>query len=340
MTHATIIGIDLAKNVFHLHGTLDDGTVVFRKKLSRGQVLPFLSEHPNCLVAMEACATAHDWARQISKLGHGTRLIPPQYVKPYVKRQKNDTADAEAITEAVSRRNMRFVEVKSEEQQVSAMAYRTRQMFIGQRTQTVNALRSHLSEHGIIAPKSKAGIKKLTAMIEDDTALISEKVRDIARVYVDHIEQLTAKISDATEAMKAAAKVSESAKRLQTMPGIGVQTAMAIEAFAPDMTCFKRGRDFSAWLGLVPKQHSTGGKSRLGRVSKMGQADIRSQLIRGAMSVITAAIRFGIKKGSWLERLLGRKPKLVAAVTLANRMARAVWAMLTRNEGYRNPEAA
>lgn len=210
MTHATIIGIDLAKNVFHLHGTHDDGTVVFRKKLSRGQVLPFLSEQPNCLVAMEACATAHDWAREIGKLGHGTRLIPPQYVKPYVKRQKNDTADAEAITEAVSRRNMRFVEVKSEEQQVSAMAYRTRQMFIGQRTQTVNALRSHLSEHGIIAPKSKAGIKKLMAMIEDDTALISEKVRDIARVYVDHIEQLTAKISDATEAMKAAAKVSES----------------------------------------------------------------------------------------------------------------------------------
>ncbi|MBO6899690.1 MAG: IS110 family transposase [Shimia sp.] len=340
MTHATIIGIDLAKNVFHLHGTHDDGTVVFRKKLSRGQVLPFLSEQPNCLVAMEACATAHDWAREIGKLGHGTRLIPPQYVKPYVKRQKNDTADAEAITEAVSRRNMRFVEVKSEEQQVSAMAYRTRQMFIGQRTQTVNALRSHLSEHGIIAPKSKAGIKKLMAMIEDDTALISEKVRDIARVYVDHIEQLTAKISDATEAMKAAAKVSETAKRLQTMPGIGVQTAMAIEAFAPDMTCFKRGRDFSAWLGLVPKQHSTGGKSRLGRVSKMGQADIRSQLIRGAMSVITAATRFGIKRGAWLERLLGRKPKLVAAVTLANRMARAVWAMLTRNEGYRNPEAA
>lgn len=340
MTHATIIGLDLAKNVFHAHGATHDGTPVFRKKLSRGQVLAFLSEQPHCIVAMEACATAHDWAREIGKLGHTTRLIPPQYVKPYVKRQKNDAADAEAITEAVSRKNMRFVEVKAEDQQVSAMAYRTRQMFIGQRTQTINALRSHLSEHGVIAPKSKAGVRKLVSMIEDDTIIISEKVREIARVYVDHVEKLTAQISDANEAMKAAAKTSEVAKRLQTVPGVGIQTAMAIEAFAPDMTCFNRGRDFSAWLGLVPRQHSTGGKSRLGKVSKMGQADIRSQLIRGAMSVITAATRFGIAKGSWLERLLARKPKLVAAVTLANRMARAIWAMLTHDENYRNPEAA
>ena len=340
MTHATIIGLDLAKNVFHAHGAIHDGTPIFRKKLSRGQVLAFLSEQPHCIVAMEACATAHDWAREIGKLGHTTKLIPPQYVKPYVKRQKNDSADAEAITEAVSRRNMRFVEVKTEDQQVSAMSYRTRQMFIGQRTQTINALRSHLSEHGVVAPKSKAGVRKLVSMIEDDTVIIPEKVREIARVYVEHVEKLTAQISDATETMKAAAKTSEVAKRLQTVPGVGIQTAMAIEAFAPDMTCFNRGRDFSAWLGLVPRQHSTGGKSRLGKVSKMGQADIRGQLIRGAMSVITAATRFGIKKGSWLERLLARKPKLVAAITLANRMARAIWAMLTHNENYRNPEAA
>jgi transposase len=244
MTHATIIGIDLAKNVFHLHGALDDGATVFRKRLSCGQVLPFLSEQQHCIVAMEARATAHDWVREIGKLGHITKLIPPQYVKPYVKRQKNDTADAEAIAEAVSRRDMLLVEVKTEEQQVSAMAYRTRQMFIGQRTQTINALRSHLSEHGVIAPKGKAGIKKLMVMIEDDTTAISGKVKEIARVYLDHMEKLTAKISDATAAMKAAAQASEVAKRLQTMPGIGVQTAMAIEAFAPDMTCFKRGRDF------------------------------------------------------------------------------------------------
>jgi transposase len=200
---------------------------------------------------------------------------------------------------------MRFVELKTEQQQVSAMACRTRQMSIGQRTRTINALRSHLSEHGVIAPKRKTGIQKLIAMIEDETALVSEKVRDTARVYVGHIEQLTAKISDATEALTSAAKVSEVAKRLQTMPRERDANGDGGRAFAPDMTCFKRGRDFSAWLGLVPKQHSTGGKNRLGRVSKMGQADIRSQLIRGAMSVTTATTRFGIKRGLGRNACLG-----------------------------------
>lgn len=339
MARVTIIGLDLAKNVFQVHGACDTGSVVFRKKLTRDQVLPFLSEHPKCIVAMEACATAHGWAREISKLGHSTRLIPPQYVKPYVKRQKNDMADAEAIAEAASRPTMRFVEVKSEDQQASAMAYRTRQMFIGQRTQSINALRSHLAEHGVIAATNKSGLEKLSAMIEDETVGMPDKVRGIARVYVAHIEGLTAQIAEMTEAMKTVAKTSAIMKRLQTVPGVGLQTAMAIEAFAPDLTCFNRGRDFSAWLGLVPRQNSTGGKSRLGKVSKMGQVDIRSHLIRGAMSVISAASRFGIKEGSWLERLLARKPKLVAAITLANRMARAIWAMMTKNEDYRNSEA-
>lgn len=166
MTIATIIGLDLAKNVFHAHGASETGAVVFRKKLARSQVLPFLSAQPNCIVAMEACATAHGWAREIERLGHRARLIPPQYVKPYVKRQKNDTADAEAIAEAGSRPTMRFVEPKTEDQQINAMAYRTRQMFIGQRTQTINALRSHLAEHGVIAPANMFGLKKLSAMIE------------------------------------------------------------------------------------------------------------------------------------------------------------------------------
>lgn len=339
MANATIIGLDLAKNVFHAHGASESGSVVFRKKLTRNQVLPFLSEQPGCIVAMEACATAHGWAREIERLGHSPRLVPPQYVKPYVKRQKNDMADAEAIAEASSRPTMRFVEIKSEGQQVSAMAYRTRQMFVGQRTQTINALRAHLAEHGVIAATSKCGLKKLSAMIDDQTVTMPCKVRELARVYVSHIAGLTAQIAEMTEAMQKVAKVSTVVKRLQTVPGVGLQTAMAIETFAPDLTCFTRGRDFSAWLGLVPKQNSTGGKSRLGRVSKMGQVDIRSHLIRGAMSVISAACRFGVKKGSWLERLLARKPKLVAAITLANRMARAIWAMMTKNEDYRNPEA-
>ena len=312
---------------------------VFRKKLTRNQVLSFLSDQPKCIIAMEACATAHGWAREIGRLGHSPRLIPPLYVKPYVKRQKNDMADAEAIAEAASRPTMKFVEVKSEDQQASAMAYRTRQMFIGQRTQSINALRSHLAEHGVIAAMNQSGLKKLSAMIDDETVVMPDKVRGIARVYVDHIEGLTAQIAEMTEAMKTVAKTSMIMKRLQTVPGVGLQTAMAIETFAPDLTSFNRGRDFSAWLGLVPRQNSTGGKSRLGKVSKMGQVDIRSHLIRGAMSVITAASRFGVKMGSWLERLLARKPKLVAAITLANKMARAIWAMMTKNEDYRNPEA-
>ncbi|MEP3328987.1 IS110 family transposase [Sedimentitalea sp.] len=329
MAQVTIIGLDLAKNVFQAHGASESGAVIFREKLTRNQVLAFLSEQPKCIVAMEACA--HGWARAIGSLGHSSRLIPPQYVKPYVKRQKNDIADAEAIAEAASRPTMRFVEIKSEDQQVSAMAYRTRQLFIGQRTQTVNALRSHLAEHGVIAPTSKCGLKRLSAMIADEMVTLPDKVREMARVYVDHIAGLTAQITEMTEAMKAVAKTSAVAKRLQT--------AMAIETFAPDPMCFTRGRDFSAWLGLVPRQNSTGGKSRLGKVSTMGQVDIRSHLIRGAMSVITAATRFGVKKSSWLERLLVRKPKLVGAITLANRMARAIWAMMTKHEDYRNPEA-
>ncbi len=257
-----------------------------------------------------------------------------------MKRQKNDLANAEAITEAASRPAMRFVEAKSEDQQISAMAYRTRQMFSGQRTQSINALRSHLAEHGIIAATNMSGLKKLSAMVEDQAQHMPDAVRSLARMYVDHIAGLTGRIADMTDAMQQVAQKSDVVRRLQTVPGGGLQTAMAIETFAPDPSCFARGRDFSAWLGLVPRQNSTGGKSRLGKVSKMGQIDIRSHLIRGAMSVISAACRFGIKPGSWLERLLARKPKLVAAITLANRMARSIWAMLTKQEDYRNPEAA
>ncbi len=340
MAEVGIIGVDLAKNVFQVHGAAVDGSVLFRKKLSRAQVLPFLSQQPNCIVAMEACATSHGWAREIGKLGHTTKLIPPQYVKPYLKRQKNDAADAEAIAEAASRPTMRFVEVKSVEQQARAMVFRTRQMFIRQRTQTANALRAHLSEHGVIGPRNKIGIKRLAMMLEDENVNLPTLVRETARIYLGHIDVLNANISQATTQMNKEAKHSRLARRVQTMPGVGVQTAMAIEAFAPDMACFKRGRDFSAWLGLVPKQHSTGGKERLGKVAKKGQTDIRSLLICGAMSVISAGMRVGIPKGCWLERLLARKPRMQAAIALANRMARAIWAMLSRKEDYRNFEAA
>ena len=339
MENTAIIGVDLAKRTFQLHGARGDGSVAFRKKLSREGFLPFLADRPACIVAMEACATAHGWGREIEKLGHEVRLIATQYVKPYVKRQKNDMADAEAIAEAASRPTMRFVAVKSEESQARAMLFRTRQMFVRQRTQTINALRGHLAEHGVIAPQSRTGIKRLAAVLEDDGVQLPDIVRDTARIYLEQIEALDDRIRDMDDRLRALAKASDTARRLQTMPGVGPMTALAFEAFAPDMSCFRRGRDFSAWLGLVPKQHSTGGKERLGRVSKRGQKDIRSLLIVGAMSVIQAATRFGIPQGAWLTRMLARKPRMVVAIALANKMARAIWAMLSKGEDYRQPAA-
>lgn len=334
-----VIGVDLSKNVFQVHGADGDGSVEFRKMLTRPQFLPFLAAQPPCVVAMEACATAHNWGRKIIKLGHEVKLLPPQYVKPFVKRQKNDRNDAEAITEAAVRPTMQFVEVKTVEQQSRAMLFRSRQMFVRQRTQTINALRGHLAEHGQIGPKSKAGLKKLIALLDDENNGLPDLVRSTARMYLDHIDGFREKIGDLDKKMKEAAKSSAVIRRLTSMPGVGLQTAQAIEAFAPDMSSFKNGRCFSAWLGLVPLQKSTGGKSRLGKVSKMGQTDIRSLLITGAMSVINAHTRFGHRRGSWLARMLEHKSKLLVAITLANRMARGIWAMLTKQENYKNPEA-
>ena len=341
MHQVTIIGIDLAKNSFQLHGARADGSVAFRKKLGRDRLMTFLAEQPHCIVAMEACATAHGWGREIADLGHAVKLIPPQYVTPYVKRQKNDAADAEAIAEAASRPTMRFVEIKSSEQQARAMVFRTRQLFVRQRTQLINALRGHLAEHGVIAPKSKAGIKKLAAIINDESEYLPGLVRTMGRVYLEQIEILNGRVSALKARLKHEAKTSETARRLQTMPGVGLMTATAIEAFAPDMASFQRGRDFAAWIGLVPKQHSTGGKDKLGKVSKKGQKDIRSLLITGAMSVVNAAVRFGgVREGSWLARMLARKPKMLVAIALANRMARAIWAMLSNKKNYRQPVAS
>ncbi|MCV2866834.1 IS110 family transposase [Defluviimonas sp. WL0075] len=339
MSEVTIIGIDLAKRSFQLHGADRDGSVVFRKRLSRGQLLGFVSQVPRCVIAMEACATAHGWGREFAKLGHEVRLIPPVYVKPFVKRQKNDSADAEAIVEAALRPTMRFVTLKTEDQQARAMLFRTRQMFVGQRTQLINALRGHLAEHGLIAARGPAHLKRLADAIEDgDTALPTE-VRELGQLYLEQIECLNARIAELDGKMRHAAKDAEVARRAQTMPGVGPITALAIETFAPDLAGFRRGRDFAAWLGLVPKQHSTGGKARLGRTSKMGQRDIRTLLVSGAMAVLQAVERFDIPNNGWLKRLLTRKPRMVAAIALANKMARALWAMLTKQENYRNPAA-
>jgi transposase len=243
MNAVTIIGVDLAKRVFHAHGSHSDGSVAFRKRLSRSQVLTFFAKQPRCTVAMEACATAHEWGRAIGELGHEIRLIPPAYVKPFVKRQKNDTSDAEAIAEAASRPTMRFVAVKTEEQQARSMIFRTRDLFVRQRTQLINALRGHLAEHGVIAPNGPANVRLLAAALNDADRSLQSLVRDIGAVYLEQISILNVKIGDLEKVLRREAQRGADTSRLQTMPGIGPITAMAIETFAPPMKTFKRGRD-------------------------------------------------------------------------------------------------
>ena len=280
MKEASIIGLDLSKRSFQAHGTLADGSVAFRKKLTREKVLGFLAKQPRCTVAMEACGSAHHWGRAIRDAGHEVRLIPPAYVKPFVKRQKNDAADAEAIVEAASRPTMRFVAVKTEEQQARAMLFRTRDLLGGlecvspsdtvrQCTQLINALRGQLSEHGVVAPQGPANVAILAQAIDEMTSL-PLLVVELARVYLDQIDGLSEKVAGLEKAIACEAKRGAMTRRLQTMPGVGPITAMAIETFAPPMEVFRRGRDFAAWLGLVPLQHSPSRFS--GKLPKWGSA--------------------------------------------------------------------
>lgn len=338
MEEVSIVGVDLAKQVFQVHGATAGGQVLFRKRLSRPQFAKFMTALPRCVVAMEACGTAHYWGRKLAGYGHDVRLIPPVYVKPFVKRQKNDAADAEAVAEAAQRPTMRTVAVKTADQQARAMLFRTRDLLVGQRTRLVNALRGHLAEHGIVIGQGVGNIARLAARLEQDT--LPELVRDLGQLYIDQIAQISDEIDKLDKRIAAAAKESRTARRLQSMPGIGQVCAMAIASFAPEMREFRRGRDFAAWLGLVPRQHSSGGKHKLGRTSKMGQRDIRRLLIVGAMSVVHWKGRDGGRPGSWLSRMLARKPRKLVAIALANKMARMVWAMLIGETDYRDPTGA
>ena len=340
MAEVTIIGIDLAKHSFQLHGAHADGSVAFRKKLSREKLLDFLAAQPSCVVAMEACGSAHYWGREAQAIGHEIKLIPPIYVKPFVKRHKNDTADAEATTEAAQRPTMNFVAVKTEEQQAKAMLFRTRDLLVRQRTQTINALRGHLAEFGLIAPQGPAHVSRLESALMDTHSRLPERVRELGGLLLEQIAGLNEKIVGLDKELRACARRDEEASRLMTIPGVGPITAMALQAFAPPMESFRRGRDFSAWLGLVPRQHTTGGKPRLGKISKMGQRDLRRLLIVGAMAEISWAVRRGKTKDPWLAGMLERKPRKVVAVALANRMARIIWALNTKNEIYQAPAAA
>ena len=340
MEKVSIIGLDLAKRSFQAHGARTNGGVAFRKKISRDKVLAFFAEQPRCIVAMEACGSSHHWGRAINSLGHEVRLIPPSYVKPFVKRQKNDAADAEAICEAASRPTMRFVAVKTEEQQARAMLFRTRDLLVRQRTQLINALRGHLAEHGVVAAQGPSNVKVLVDAIEEPTTSLPPLVVELSRVFLEQIDALSKKVAELEKATAYESARGATTRRLQTIPGVGPITAIAIETFAPPMAVFRRGRDFAAWLGLVPRQHSTGGKQILGKTSKMGQRDIRRLLIIGATAVVRWACRKGIPEGSWPHRMLARKPRLLVAIALANKMARSIWAMLTKGEDYRVPVAA
>jgi transposase len=341
MSEITTVGLDLAKNVFQVHGADARGGVVFRKKLRRAAVLEFFSKLPPCLLAMEACGGAHFWGRELARLGHDTRLIPPAYVKSFVKRQKNDAADAEAICEAAQRPNMGFVPVKSEETQGAASVFRVRELLVRQRTQTINALRGHLTEYGQVVPQGATNARRLIALVADDESDLPATARAFLEVLTATLSQLDEQIAILDVEINRRAKENEVARRLMTIPGIGPLIATAIATLAPPPEAFRKGRDFAAWLGLTPRQHSTGGKQRLGATTKMGERSLRRLLIIGANSVIIKRhCHASARPGIWLASMLERKPPMLVRVALANKMARIVWALMKSGEVYRAPTVA
>ncbi len=340
MGTVTTIGLDIAKSVFQVHGVDALGATVLRQRLMRGRMLKFFAKLPRCLVGIEACASSHYWARELVALGHEVKLMPAQYVKPYVKRSKNDAADAEAICEAVTRPTMRFVGIKSPEQQSAMMLHRVRLILSRQRTQLSNALRAHLAEFGVVAPLGRNGIDRLLGVVADTT---DERVPTTARIC---LEMLVAQLSIVKEQIlandrriMASARETELGRRLMEIPGVGPLLASAVVASVPDPAVFRSGRDLSAWIGLVPRQNSSGGKERLGSISKAGHGYLRQMLVVGAMAVVRYAERNGTKR-PWLVQLLARRKAKVAAVALANKTARTIWAMMNSGEHYREPQIA
>lgn len=336
MTEITILAIDLAKHKFQVCATTSQGEVIYNRQYTRSRLSKLLTSQESCIVAMEACSTSHYWGRFAAEQGHDVRIIPPIYVKPFVKRSaKNDANDALAIATAVRQPGMRFVAVKTAEKQSHAMVLRTHQMLMKQRTQMICALRSHLSEYGVIIAQGTAAVFAFEEKMEEHLADLPCAVLEVARLYYHQFSELNQSLKSLEKQMAAATNADEDARRLRTLPGIGPINAAAFLAFAPPMETFKRGRDFSAWLGLVPKQMSSGGKTKLGRLSKMGQSDLRRLLVTGATVCIRWANRKGIEADSWLGRLLARMPAKKAAVAMANKMARILWAMVTKKEDYR-----
>lgn len=340
MQAITTVGLDIAKSVFQVHGVDAQGGVVIRRQLKRRFVLAFFQKLPPCLVGIEACASSHHWSREIKALGHAVRLMPPAYVKPYVKRQKNDAADAEAICEAVTRANMRFVATKTPEQQSCLMLHRTRHLFIRQQTAVINAIRAHLAEFGIVAPVGRNGVEELLNVVADPA---DKRVPEVARMCLAalgaQLHRIKEQILAFDRMITAWHRSNEVSRRLDEIPGVGPMLATALVASVADPKVFRSGRNFSAWIGLVPKQHSSGGKDRLGSISKQGDRYLRSLFMAGALAVIRYAKINGAKHRPWLTALLVRRPVKVAAIALANKIARMVWAMMARGERYKEPVA-
>jgi transposase len=332
----TTIGLDLAKNVFQVHGVDAAGQAVIRKKLRRSQMLTFFQTLEPCLVGVEACATAHYWAREISALGHEVRLMPASYVKAYLRRQKNDAADAEAICEAVRRPTMRFVPIKSADRQSVMVLHRTRALLVRQRTMLINAIRGHCAEFGMIVAQ---GARRVADLLDDvrrsDGATLPDLARSALLMLADQLGALAAQINRLDRRLLVWHRQSQTSQRLATIPGVGIITATALAASITDPSLFRSGREFSAFLGLVPRQNSSGGKDKLGRISKMGDGYLRKLLVVGATSVIRRARTGSSASATWVNALLARRPARVVTVAMANKTARIVWAILARGGVYR-----
>ena len=336
MGEVSTIGLDIAKSVFQVHGVDEAGSVVIRKRVSRAKMLEYFGGLPRCLVGIEACPSAHHWGRELQTLGHQVRLIPPSYVKAYLKRSKNDANDAAAICEAVTRPSMRFVPIKTKEQQTVLMLHRTRQLLVRQRTMISNALRGHLAELGIVSAKGRNGTAELLRIIADRR--LSPAVCGILEVLARQYGAIGTEIASIDKNIMVLHRACEASRRLAEIPGIGPISATALVAEIGDWKAFGSGRSLAAWIGLVPKQYTTGGKDKLGRITKQGNRYLRWLLVVGAMAVIRYARNHGTEKRPWLGRLMQRRPTKVAAVALANKIARMAWAIMVRDERYKEPK--